>query len=245
MVLVLHFDLRDTALGGHHLRFVTAEARLYQVSREVRVEARASNLQLFRVVDLQGAIRHAGRDPHLVLRYRDAPASISNRSGCNGLERKLHRFLGDSHLELLRQWYRLAAHDRQLREPVLREATELVAPKDLPTLRRDTFEVERVRIQAYRRVEAHPRKLQRHEGALPALFELRERTFGGDFLQVLVQVLDSLELLKEFRGALRSYASHAGDVVRGIAGEGFVVGDLLRRHTVLVDDFLASVLFCL
>src|SRR5215211_5668758 len=101
--------------------------------------------------------------------------------------------------------------------------------------------MELLRVELYGYVEAHLRELQRHERALSAFFQLLARALRRDVLQVLIDAIQGAELPEQVRRALGAYTPHAGDVVRGISREGFVVGDLLRRHAVLLDDLVPAV----
>ena len=96
-------------------------------------------------------------------------------------------------------------------------------------------------VEPHGHVETHLRELQRHERALPAFFQLLARAFRRDVLQVLIDAIQGAELFQQVRRALGAYTPHTGDVVRGVSREGLVVGDLLRRHAVLLEDLVPAV----
>src|ERR671915_440329 len=97
-----------------------------------------------------------------------------------------------------------------LSETATAQRPELVASGDVSDLRGDALEAQRLGVELDGHVEAHLRQLQRHKGALAALFELGARALRGDLVQILVDALDGAELFEEVGGTLGSDAPHAG-----------------------------------
>src|SRR5215210_7133313 len=112
-------------------------------------------------MDFQRQVGHLAGETYLALRNRDAPPPTPDRRGGDGFERQLDRLLGDPHLDSLGRGDPTATNDRQLRETVVYQALELVAPENIRALRRYTLELQRLGVELHRRVEAHPRQLQR------------------------------------------------------------------------------------
>ncbi len=88
-----------------------------------------------------------------------------------------------------------------------------------------------------------PRYIQRHigangdevfaeEGHLTIRFQRRFGARGRDLSQMGVDVFDRAVLLQQLRRALLADAFHAGDVVAGVAFQGFEIDQLRRRQAV-------------
>ena len=80
-----------------------------------------------------------------------------------------------------------------------------------------------------RDVQHHRRELQRETRLVLVLGEERAALLALDLVQPPVQLVDGAELLQQLRRGLLADARHARDVVRAVALEPDVVGDLRRR----------------
>ena len=99
-----------------------------------------------------------------------------------------------------------------------------------------------VQVEADLQVGYNGRQAAAEVGVVAASRQLLAHAFG-QFIQVGIDALQGIVFLQQADGRLFANASHAGDVVGGIADQGLVIHHLVGAHAQVLQHIFGKIIF--